>query len=176
MELISFTILLLLTGLKNITVTMNVFYKLAETSEEFEQAKELFIEYAHSLEIDLSFQNFSGELESVRLQYDKPTGALLLVYQDGSLAGCAGIRRLDGEIAELKRMYVRPDFRGLGIGKELLKRAIATAAGIGYKKIRLDTLSSMTKARSLYESFGFEPIDPYYFNPIEETIYMERVI
>ncbi|MCF0040501.1 GNAT family N-acetyltransferase [Dyadobacter fanqingshengii] len=155
---------------------MNVIYKLAETDEEFEQARELFTEYANSLDIDLSFQNFTKELESVRQQYYQPTGALLLVYKDIQLAGCAGIRRLDDDTSELKRMYVRPDFRGFGLGKKLLDRAIATAAALGYKKIRLDTLSSMTKARNLYESSGFEPIDPYYFNPIEDTIYMERVI
>ncbi|SKC04382.1 GNAT family N-acetyltransferase [Dyadobacter psychrophilus] len=155
---------------------MNVIYKFAETDDEFEQAKALFAEYANSLDIDLSFQNFSKELESIRSQYDKPTGALLLVYKAGSLAGCAGIRRLDHDIAELKRMYVRPDHRGLSLGRELLERAIEKAALLGYKKIRLDTLSSMTKARNLYETFGFKPIDAYYFNPIADTIYMERVI
>lgn len=151
-------------------------YKTAETDQEFEQAKELFEEYANSLDIDLSFQNFSKELESIRQQYDQPTGALLLVYKDDLLAGCTGIRRLDDETAELKRMYVRPDFRGFNFGRSLLESAILSASRLGYKKIRLDTLSSMTKARNLYESFGFQAIEPYYFNPIQETIYMERVI
>src|SRR5688572_18111961 len=107
-------------------------YKTAETDQEFEQAKELFAEYANSLDIDLSFQNFSKELESIRQQYDRPTGALLLVYEDDLLAGCTGIRRLDDETAELKRMYVRPDFRGFNFGRSLLESAILSASRLGY--------------------------------------------
>jgi putative acetyltransferase len=151
-------------------------YKTAESGQDFEHGRELFLEYARSLPIDLAFQNFSKELETMRDQYNKPWGALLLAYADEALAGCAGIRKLNGETAELKRMYVRPEYRGLKLGKELLTRALQTAKDLGYHSIRLDTLSSMTKARKLYESFGFQTIAAYYPNPFEDTIYMERLL
>lgn len=151
-------------------------YKTAITDEEFTQARVLFTEYAASLNIDLSFQNFSSELETVRTQYGKPGGSLLLVYKDGQPVGCAGVRRLDGDTAELKRMYVRPECRGLHIGKELLERALLAARELGYSKMRLDTLRSMTQAQKLYKSFGFRAIPAYYFNPLEDTIYMEADI
>jgi putative acetyltransferase len=156
-------------------MTPNFIFKTADTDQEFEQAKVLFLEYAASLDIDLSFQNFSKELESVRLQYDLPTGALILAYKNDALAGCAGIRRLDDDTGELKRMYVRPEFRGLSLGKELLEKAIQAANALGYRKLRLDTLASMTTARRLYEASGFEAIEAYYYNPIKDVIYMEKV-
>lgn len=157
-------------------ITTGITYKTASTDREFEQAKALFTEYAASLQIDLSFQNFSRELETVRTQYDKPGGSLLLVYKDGEAVGCAGVRRLGDDTAELKRMYVRPDCRGLNIGKELLERALLAARELGYSKMRLDTLSSMKTAQKLYESFGFKSIPAYYHNPLEDTIYMEADI
>ncbi|MHA4740519.1 GNAT family N-acetyltransferase [Dyadobacter sp. MSC1_007] len=153
-----------------------IIYKTASTDQEFEEAKELFNEYAASLNVDLCFQNFSQELENVRKLYDKPTGALLVVYKSGVPVGCVGVRRFDDATAELKRMYVRPECRGLNIGKELLDRALTAAKELGYSKMRLDTLSSMTRAQKLYESFGFAPIPAYYFNPLEDTIYMEAAI
>lgn len=151
-----------------------IVYKIAESGQDFEHGKELFLEYARSLPIDLAFQNFSKELETVRDQYNKPGGALLLTYVDDALAGCAGIRKLNNETAELKRMYVRPEHQGHKLGKELLTRALQTAKDLGYRSIRLDTLSSMIKAQKLYESFGFQTIAAYYPNPFKDTIYMEK--
>lgn len=153
-----------------------IVYKTASTDLEFEEAKELFNEYAASLNVDLCFQNFSQELENVRKLYDKPTGTLLVVYKSGVPVGCVGVRRFDDATAELKRMYVRPECRGLNIGKELLDRALSAAKELGYSKMRLDTLSSMTRAQKLYESFGFASIPAYYLNPLEDTIYMEATI
>jgi putative acetyltransferase len=151
-------------------------YKLAESLQEFEHGKTLFLEYAQSLPIDLAFQNFSRELETVQIQYNKPDGALILVYVGEALGGCVGIRKLDHEVAELKRMYVRPSYRDHKLGKELLTRALVIARELGYRAIRLDTLASMTKAQKLYESFGFQTIAPYYINPFKDAIYMEKVL
>jgi putative acetyltransferase len=154
--------------------TNEITYRLATTKDEFEQGKQLFREYATSLGVDLSFQDFDNELQVIDRQYNKPAGALLLVYHKESAIGCAGIRKIDDEIAELKRMYVRGGYRGYGIGVKLMERGLDIARGLGYKKIRLDTLKSMEKAQALYLSFGFYEIPSYRFNPLEGTIYMEK--
>ena len=152
----------------------NISYRLAETGPAFEEAKRLFREYASSLGVDLSFQDFEHELTTIDQQYIRPSGALLLVYDNGNSIGCVGIRKIDLEIAELKRMYVQDGYRGLGIGVELLERALEMARELGYKKIRLDTLQPMEKAQALYRSFGFYEIPSYRFNPLEGAIYMEK--
>lgn len=153
---------------------MTVTYRIANTNEDFETGKKLFEEYAHFLNVDLSFQNFSKELDTINLQYDKPSGGLVLAFCDDLPAGCAGIRLLDNDTAELKHMYVKDDYRGLKIGVELLQRSIDLAKTLGYQKLRLDTLANMTKAQQLYKSFGFYGIDAYRYNPLEGTIYMEK--
>lgn len=155
-------------------MTNDITYKIASTHPDFEQAKSLFREYADSLGIDLSFQGFENELQIIDQQYNLPTGALLLAFKDDLPAGCAGIRRIDDETAELKRMYVQDRCKGQGIGVYLLEWSLQKARELGYKKIRLDTLKDMTKAQALYRSFGFYEIDPYRFNPLEGAIYMER--
>lgn len=153
-----------------------IIYKRADTDTDFEQAKGLFKEYITSLGVDLSFQDVEQELNMLNQQYNKPTGALLLATNAGLAVGCAGIRKLDNETAELKRMYVRDGYRGYHIGVALLERSVNVAKELGYKKIRLDTLKSMTKAQELYTSFGFYQIPSYRFNPLEGTIYMEKEI
>jgi putative acetyltransferase len=155
---------------------MNITFKIADTDLEFEQAKVLFQEYAEFLNVDLCFQNFSGELENLRKQYDKPDGLLLLAYLDELPAGCVGVRQFDSETAELKRMFVRPEYRGYKLGKELLERAMEGAKALGYEKMKLDTLANLVKARELYESFGFQTIPAYRFNPIDGAIYMEKTL
>jgi putative acetyltransferase len=149
-------------------------YQIATTAEEFENGKMLFREYVTSLNVDLSFQNFETELDTIATQYSQPGGALLLAMDGGEYAGCSGIRKLDDEIAELKRMYVKPQYRGYQIGAALLQRSIEIAKQLGYKKLRLDTLASMTKAQQLYSIFGFYEIAPYRFNPLPGTMYMEK--
>ncbi|MEQ9231976.1 MAG: GNAT family N-acetyltransferase [Cyclobacteriaceae bacterium] len=151
-------------------------FKVADTPGEFEQARNLFQQYADSLGVDLSFQNFSTELETIATQYYKPRGALLLAFCDNDAIGCAAIRELDKETAELKRMYVIDEYRQHKIGRRLLELSINLAAELQYQKIRLDTLPSMTQAQSLYRKFGFYEIEPYRFNPIEGTVYMEKKI
>ncbi|MBS1523381.1 MAG: GNAT family N-acetyltransferase [Bacteroidetes bacterium] len=153
---------------------MTIIYRIANTNEDFETGKNLFEEYANSLNVDLSFQNFSSELDNINQQYCEPAGGLLLAFYEDLPVGCAGIRRLDEDTAELKRMYVKDEYRGLKIGVELLQRSIDLAKTIGYKKLRLDTLANMTKAQQLYHSFGFYGIQPYRYNPLAGTIYMEK--
>ena len=152
----------------------NFIYKTAHTENEFEQARVLFKEYADTLGVDLSFQDFERELGIIHVQYNKPDGGLLLVFANDNPIGCAGVRRLDERTAELKRMYVKYGYRGRRIGVELLKLSLNMAKALGYKKIRLDTLGNMDKAQELYKSFGFYVIPPYRFNPIRGTIYMEK--
>jgi putative acetyltransferase len=149
-------------------------YCLADTSDAFDSAQELFMEYARSLSIDLSFQQFDQELAALRQQYCHPTGALLLAYYEGLPAGCVGVRKLDPDTAELKRLYVRPAYRGLHLGKALTERALAAARTLGYCTIRLDTLANMRAAQQLYYSLGFVPITAYRFNPEEGAVYLEK--
>jgi putative acetyltransferase len=153
---------------------MTISYRIANTTEDFETGRKLFEEYANSLNIDLSFQDFSKELNSISQQYNGPSGGLLLAFCDDFPAGCVGIRLLDKNIAELKRMYVKNEHRGLKIGVELLQQSIDLAKTLGYQKLRLDTLANMIKAQQLYRSFGFYEIDAYRFNPLQGTIYMEK--
>lgn len=149
---------------------------IANSEAHFEDGKKLFREYAASLPIDLAFQRFEEELDAVREQYGLPSGGLILAYAGERAVGCAGVRSKGARIAELKRMYVQPEFRGHRLGRLLLGRSIAIAMDLGYQKLRLDTLASMTGARKLYESFGFEIIPAYYDNPHEDAIYMEKTL
>ena len=151
-------------------------YGFATTAADFEQGKKLFEEYVQSLGIDLSFQDFAKELFTIEEQYNHPSGALLLAYVDTKSIGCAGIRKLDDEVAELKRMYIRGEYRGYGIGVQMLEQSLQKAKELGYKKIRLDTLKTMEKAQALYRSFGFYEIPSYRFNPLEGTVYMEKAL
>jgi len=152
----------------------DVTLKIATTSQDFADAEQLFREYAGSLEIDLAFQDFAKELTIIGVQYNKPQGALILAYIDSHAVACAAVRKLDDETAELKRMYVQPQFRGLKIAQKLLQMSLDIAHNLHYKKIRLDTIPSMKPAQQLYLSNGFYIIEPYRFNPVEGAIYMER--
>jgi len=155
---------------------MDISYKIANTSQEFEDGKNLFQQYANSLNIDLSFQDFAYELKTIEKQYGKPGGALLLAYKEKIAIGCVGIKKLDKETAELKRMFVRTEYRKNRIGRKLLELSIDIAKELNYRKIRLDTLLSMTQAQNLYRIFGFYDIPSYRFNPIKGAIYMEKKI
>jgi putative acetyltransferase len=155
-------------------INNEITYGVAWSPTDFEEGRRLFREYVASLGVDLSFQDFENELNSIDLQYSRPVGALLLVYDGEKAIGCAGIRKIDAETAELKRMYVQDQYRGHKLGVKLLERSLEIAQELGYKKIRLDTLSTMQKAQALYRSFGFYEIPSYRFNPLEGTIYMEK--
>lgn len=138
--------------------------------------RELFQEYAGSLEIDLCFQNFGRELAELPGQYGPPAGRLMLAVHGDEFAGCVGVRRIDGVTSEMKRLYVRPAFRRNGLGRALALAAVAAARELGYERMRLDTLGSMTAAIGLYESMGFRRIAPYYHNPSGCAVFMELTL
>ena len=153
---------------------MSIQYKIAETSDEFKHGEKLFLLYADSLNVDLSFQNFTDELKTINKQYNKPGGALLIAYNGEDAIGCAGLRMINSEVAELKRMFVLTEYNGQGIGKKMLGIIIDIAHELKYKKIKLDTLPGMIQAQRLYRSFGFVDIASYRFNPVEGTVFMEK--
>jgi putative acetyltransferase len=138
------------------------------------EIKILFTEYAKSLNFDLCFQGFDEELASLPGKYAPPEGFILLAEFDGEIAGCIALRKLEDGICEMKRLFVRPEFRGHGIGKELCDQLIFKAKEMGYKKMRLDTIKDQMKdAINLYKSYGFIEIPQYYHNPQDGVIYME---
>jgi GNAT superfamily N-acetyltransferase len=146
----------------------------ADSSEQVRAVAELFVEYAASLAVDLSFQRFDDELATLPGDYVPPRGALLLAFDEDEAVGCAGLRPLEWpRTSELKRLYVRPQSRGRGTGKLLSQAALSTAAAPGYRRLRLDTLSTMTEAQHLYEALGFHEIDAYRFNPVPGARYLE---
>ena len=146
----------------------------ASQPREFELGVALFKEYAAQIDIDLSFQNFAQELKTIDTQYGPPFGCLILVYHEKDVIGCFGIRRLDPAIGELKRMFIRPQFRNQGIGKIMLQKAIKMGTELGYKKLRLDTLPSMKAATNLYQSLGFYEIEAYRDNPFRGAKYFQK--
>jgi ribosomal protein S18 acetylase RimI-like enzyme len=143
-----------------------------EAEEEMAIARELFQEYQQSIGLDLCFQGFAEELAGLPGAYAAPSGRLLLARQDGAYVGCVALRALDVERCEMKRLYVRPAFQGMGIGRKLVNALIAEARAIGYREICLDTLSTMETALTLYASLGFRDIAPYRYNPVEGARYM----
>ncbi len=132
------------------------------TPIEVGQVKELILEYVAWLKLDLDFQGFAEEIAGLPGKYAAPEGRLLLALVKGRPAGCGALRRLDGETCEMKRLYVRPAYRGLGIGRALAQALIAEARAIGYRRVRLDTGDWMVEAPALYHALGFRPIEPYY--------------
>ena len=135
--------------------------------------RKLFEEYAASLDIDLCFQDFERELETLPGGYGPPEGTIIVALADGEPAGCVALRRIEKDTCEMKRLYVKPEHRGKGIGRELAGAAIGSAREIGYASMKLDTLRSMTEANALYLSLGFTECVPYRHNPCEHPVYME---
>jgi epoxyqueuosine reductase QueG/predicted GNAT family acetyltransferase len=141
------------------------------TAEDLDAVKELFREYEASLPFDLSFQNFERELAGLPGRYASPSGRLLLARCDGAFVGCVALRQIGDGLCEMKRLFVRPAFRGKGIGKALTQAIIEESQGIGYKRMRLDTV--LEPAKSLYRSLGFREIPPYQHVPVEGVVFME---
>ena len=149
-------------------------FQQAETPEQLEDARELFLEYAKSLGFSLCFQNFDQELATLPGDYAPPDGRLLLATYNENPAGCVALHKIDGVGCEMKRLYVRPQFRGKGLGSYFAQRIVAEARQIGYKKLRLDTVEPvMTTAVAMYRKLGFREIAPYRSNPMPGALYME---
>jgi len=148
----------------------------AQTPQDIACARELFQQYAASLGYSLCFQDFENELAGLPGDYAAPGGRLLIAFCARRAGGCAALRKLEEGVCEMKRLYVRPEFRGQGLGHELTRAIIAAARETGYRRMRLDTLSSMEDAISLYRSLGFKDIPPYRHNPLPGAVYMELVL
>lgn len=145
----------------------------AKTEKDFSEAKVLFLEYAHELNVDLCFQDFDKELEEISSIYNRPSGMLLLLRIGTGTAGCVELRKITAKISEMKRMYIRKQFRGKGLSRDLLAELFSFAKSAGYKCVRLDTLPQMREALSLYRSLGFTETAPYRFNPVHGAKFME---
>jgi putative acetyltransferase len=143
---------------------------------QLNDAIDLFNEYANSLNISLAFQNFSEELNIIDSMYGSPSGCLLLVYDNDAAVACAAYRNIGEGTCELKRMFIKPSYRGLKIGQTLLEMLCSRAFDNGYSKMRLDTLDTMLPAIGLYKKNGFYEISAYYHNPNEGVVYMEKCL
>jgi GNAT superfamily N-acetyltransferase len=156
--------------------------RVAATGGDFAQARALFEEYAAWLEVDLCFQGFAEELATLPGAYAPPRGMLVLAGPVEAAIGCVALRPLAGDgssagdVAEMKRLYVKPLARGTGLGMRLAQTVIDGARGIGYREVKLDTLPHMAEARALYAHLGFRECAPYYHNPIPGAVYMSRLL
>lgn len=151
-----------------------------QSTEALQATREIFVEYAQSLAVNLCFQNFDEEIQALPGDYAGPRGALVLAMVGDQVAGCCALRPLDTvdyvNACEMKRLYVRPAFRALGLGRLLADNIMDAARIAGYHSILLDTLDDMEAARGLYEDLGFEEIPPYYHNPIAGAHYLRAVL
>jgi putative acetyltransferase len=144
----------------------------ASSKEDYETARGLLGEYAAWLGVDLCFQGFAQELEHLSDVYGPPTGCLVIARSTQGVVGCVGVRALSGETCEMKRLFVRDVARGNGLGRKLAAAAVEAARRLGYQRMVLDTLESMSAARSVYTTLGFQETAPYYANPLPGVCYM----
>jgi len=148
----------------------------ATSPEQLEFVRELFREYQRAIGVDLCFQGFERELTTLPGAYAPPDGRLLLAYRGDALVGCGALRPLEAGVAELKRMWTKPEFRGNGVARAVAEALLDVARSSGRLSVRLDTLESMTAARALYASRGFLPRGPYYANPLPGVVFMEATL
>lgn len=154
-----------------------VTYQQANSVDDFKQAKALFEEYIHSIKIDLDFQGIDKELAQLALKYPASQGGIILAYNmQHEAIGCVALHALAPDIAEVKRLYVKPAYRQLAIGKALMDLVIALAQRHAYTRLRLDSLLRFKSAIALYKQYHFYEISPYNDNPIEDVIYLEKRI
>ncbi len=145
--------------------------KQAQTSAEIEDVRRLFGQYEEFLGVDLCFQSFEEELAGLPGKYAPPDGALLIGLSGGKAVGCVAVRRLEEGVCEMKRLFVKPEARGTGLGRQLVQEVIARARRLGYLSMRLDTLDRLAEAMRLYEKVGFRRTKPYYENPLPGVVY-----
>ena len=148
----------------------------AQTANDIDTARTLFREYQRFLGVDLCFQGFEKELATLPGRYAPPRGRLLLALDGPRAAGCVALRPLDDKVCEMKRLFVRPAYRGRGLGRVLATRIVDEAAALGYAAMRLDTLEGLEGAMHLYTSMGFQRRAPYYANPLPGVVYWERAL
>jgi len=148
----------------------------ADAGENLLEIRRLMKEYAASLGVSLDFQDFDAEVASLPGEYGPPNGRLLLAQDGEEIMGCVALRKLEEGACEMKRLYVRPAFRGAGVGRALAEAVIAEARRMGYRRMRLDTLPGMDRARAMYAELGFREIAPYRFNPIAGSAFLELVL
>jgi ribosomal protein S18 acetylase RimI-like enzyme len=141
--------------------------------DEIPVIKGLFQEYADSLSFELDFQDFREELETLPGKYAPPMGSILVARENGETVGCVAVRPLSESLCEMKRLYVKPAHRGKSLGRELALAIIEESKRLGYKVMRLDTVVEMKEASALYRALGFQPIDPYCYNPLPGAMYFE---
>jgi ribosomal protein S18 acetylase RimI-like enzyme len=146
----------------------------ATSAEDYAAGKTLIDEYAAALGVDLCFQNFSEEIANLPKNYGPPHGCLLLARINGDAVGCVAVRYQGASVCEMKRLYVKPQYRGAGLGRRLAESAIRYAQQLNYARMVLDTLPSMTEAQSLYGSLGFREVEGYYPNPLHGVRYLAR--
>ena len=145
----------------------------AQSPDQIDEVRRLFREYERFLGVDLCFQSFEEELAGLPGQYGPPDGVLLMVMDSRQSAGCVALRKVEDGICEMKRLYLRPKYRGRGLGRRLAERIVSEAAALGYKVMRLDTLDKLKEAMGLYEVMGFRRREPYYGNPLPGVVYWE---
>jgi len=155
---------------------MNCRIFIAESDEHFEDTKQIITAYSEFLGIDLSFQDFSRELEKLNVMYSRPTGSMILAEASGEIVGAVGLRHLCDGVAEMKRLFVLPKFQGNGLGHLLIVEFLVQAKKLGYKRVRLDTIPELDSALSLYKKYGFKSIEAYRFNPHPKAVFMELII
>jgi putative acetyltransferase len=163
------------SSVASVPSVVNAFdFQQAESRDQIAAIRELFLEYAQSLGFSLCFESFDQELASLPGDYAPPDGRLVLATNNGQPAGCVALHKLAPEICEMKRLYVRPQFRGRGLGRGLAEKIITEARQLGYTKLRLDTVEPVMKAAvAMYRRLAFREIPPYWQNPIEGVLYME---
>lgn len=145
----------------------------ARSDDDYRTARSLFEEYAGTVGVDLCFQGFAEELEHLESMYGPPNGCLFIAWRNGLPVGCVASRTLEPGVCEMKRLYVRPHARGIGLGRQLAAAIVERARADGYARIVLDTLRSMVEARVIYRSLGFVQRDAYYANPLPDVAFME---
>lgn len=148
-------------------------YRFARSPHDLPLVRELFLEYQRAIDVDLCFQQFDQELAALPGRYAPPAGCIILAFVEVRPAGCVALREIADGTCEMKRLYIRPAFRGLGMGRELAERVIAEARRIGHRRMMLDTLDTMTTARAIYRALGFVEADAYTHNPLPNVHYMQ---